>query len=599
MPPENSSVNGDPGSNEVEQETQASTPQVVARRAAASRPRSVAPAEIAQLNRICKSIALGALLVVVSVGLFSRFYAAQFSYLEAPAALAQGDIAKRLHRGKGFITGIAPLVALDKKAGTNLWQDATYNPVYPVALAIFFRLRGATDASMALFNGLVHLATALLVYLITIRLRGPRTAILAIVLYSLSTEAIRASLNATGITVAAFFVTAGIWAALKTNAAQALSERKSGRWAAFTGVLFALAYLSGGLTVLLFIPALIMVGFNEKRRIAPMVIMTAAFLVVLLPWVARNMLVFGTLSPLACQYKLIALTSTLPGMSVLTKLPGQVPAPLMFAFSAPGEMAVKFANGLANSLYLQIPSLLNIYIFPFLLLAGLWAAPGSALRRSWTALAGMVALQVVIACLYDWSAGPLQAFMPVGLCIATITVVSLITTQLQKPAARWIAIATLVGIAGFPYASTLVLGEKPTPLAIIRQIAPIRQCVAGDALIATDIPAALSWYTGVSTVLLPPRADGLQDYVAKGADPDYVYFSEKMYRAGPGFWKAYMGNTKAQAAIIGYLREFSDKKDIPPLYERHPKLAPGVGVVKMGTAAPKAPGQAPPTEKSR
>lgn len=532
---------------------------------------------VESLNQLCKSVAVAAVLVVFGIGMFSRFYAARFNYLTTTSAMEQGEIAQQLRGGHGFTTRIGRPLGLDKPAGKGAWYDVAYNPLYPLALSIFFRIRGGGDSSVALFNGLVQFAAGLLVYLLGVQLRGPRTGILAVLLYFCGIEAISTALDGTGLTLTAFFVTLGLWLALRTRSGQDSAPGRRGLlWAAFTGVAFGLAYLSGGMSVLLVLPAAVLASGERPRRWAAAGIVLAAFCLVLLPWVGRNLIQTHTLSPRLIQYKLIAFTQTYPAGSIFQELPGRAPDPVSFAFTHPGEMARKFLSGVAV-LYRQVPSFLNTYLFPLVLLFGLLAGPGTAGRRLWGTVMAMLLLQSAVACLYDFDAETLRVLLPAGVSLAAAAIAALATAHLQRPMWRAVAVAAALAVVVFPYGASLAIGGDNTrEAAVVRGIAPLKAFLASDALVATDVPAAVTWYTGISTVMLPTKIAGVNDLAARGADPDYIYLSARLLMGPPTDWNR-RSITEEERRIVGTPLGLSDK-NVPPVFERRAKRAPGVQV---------------------
>jgi 4-amino-4-deoxy-L-arabinose transferase-like glycosyltransferase len=561
------------------QPREAAAPREAFRRVRVPRVRAPGTLDIQSLNRMSRSIAVGALLAVIGIGLFGRFYAARFSFLPTISALEQGDIARHLSHKRGFVTGVGHPLGLDHKAGNNTWQDMTYSPVYPLLLAVFFRLRGPGDTSVALLNGFIHLLTGIFVYLIAARLRGPRTAFLATVLYYVSMEPITAALNATGITVATFFTTAGLWLALADDASF-VRKMNLGWWAAAIGILFGLAYLCGGLSVLLVVPVAVMLALRTKQAssaktrphwvVAGVVI--GAFLVTLSLWAARNLMVSGTLSPLTSEYKLLAYTSSYPALTILRKYPGQALDPLTFVFTHPGEMVTKFFGGLTD-LYRQVPFFMNVYLFPFALLAGLGLTVPARVKHTWKLLFWLLGLQLITLALYDFNAETLETFMPLGVCLATIVVVGFVRAQLSRPAWQMAAIALLLAVSCFPYGSSLVLGRKASATDTLRDLAPLKAVLADNAIVATNIPAAVTWYTGLPTVPLPEKLEDIGTLAAKGTDPDYVYMSRDLLQRLPGNPKLV---DKTSPLYLGQPIRLSDAKDALPIFERRPKHSKNV-----------------------
>lgn len=563
-----------------------------------ARPRKTAVRGFEGFSRIeqfCKSLAVAAVIVVIGIGCFSRFYAARFAYLDNPIAMEQAEIAKHLRSGDGFTTSIGYLPMLDMKADGGRWVASTYHPMYSLLLSGFFRVRGASDRGVALFNGLAHLATGLLIYLVAVHLRGRRTAILAVLLYYVSIEAIGTALSSTGLTFAALFLTLGIWSALKSRAAQLAPEpgqlRNARLWSVLTGFSVGMAYLCGGLCVLLVIPITWLAVANRQRRKETWALICGTFLLVIAPWVVRNLVVSGTLTPVLSQYQLMAGTPSYPGSTLLNAFPDELPNPVVWAFTHPAEMAGKLFTG-SVSAYRAVPSFINIYLFPFLVLFGLGVAPSDTGRSVWRVLLVMLGLQLFTALLYNVTADliELDVFLPLGLCLAATAVAAVLSTHVTRPVWRNVAALALLGLVTFPYATSL-LGTR-TPGQAAWAMTPLNVYLASDAVIGTDAPAPAAWYSGRRAVLLPRKLEDIGKLKTYGADPDYVFLTGGAARDPQNPWAqaafASSRNDKAAQKLIGkpIVYSIASVGDIA-IYERNQKRGEKVQV----GARPDKPGE--------
>ncbi|NSW56898.1 MAG: glycosyltransferase family 39 protein [Armatimonadetes bacterium] len=539
----------------------------------------------ARIERFCKTAAVTALILVIGIGCFGRFFAARFGYLENPIAIEQAEIARNLRSGDGFTTSVGYLPILNLKADNGGWVAGGYHPLYPIVLSGFFRLRGASDRGVALLNGLVHLATGLLVYLLALQLRGQKTAVLAVLLYYISLEAIGTALSATGLTLASFFLSLSVLLALKCRAAQDPSSPTRARsvrvLAGLTGASAACAYLSGGLSLLLAIPlAWLATGVRAWRR-ETWALVCGAFALVIAPWVVRNIMVSGTVAPVLAQYQLIAGTPSFPGSSVLTTLPSELPEPISWALTHPGEMAAKLFSGAVSS-YRNVPSFMNLYLFPFLVMFGLGAAARQTRHAVWIAFLVMGCVQLFTALVYNVTPDliELDVFLPLGLCFASCAVAAVITERIPKPTWRFAAVLGLMILTGFPYATSLLGGRNPAYAAW--SMSPLGLYLAKDAVIATDAPAPAAWYSGRRAVMLPPDPNDLPKLKQYGVDPDYVFLTGGAAGDPRNPWAqlafaSSRGDAKAQK-IIGKRISYSINLGDVSIYQRRDKKAKGVTV---------------------
>lgn len=539
----------------------------------------------AKIERFCKTSAVAALVLVIGVGCFGRFFSTRFGYLENPIAIEQAEIARHLRSGDGFTTSVGYLPILEMKAGDGGWIAGGYHPLYPIVLSGFFRVRGGSDRGVALLNGLVHLATGLLVYLLALELRGQRTAILAVLLYYVSLEAIGTALSATGLTLTAFFLSLSVLLALKCRAAQAPSGptrlRAARLFAALTGASAGCAYLSGGLSLLLAVPLAWLAASVRERRRETWALVCGAFVLVIAPWVVRNIVVSGTLAPVLAQYQLIAGTPAFPGSSILTKLPRELPEPITWALTHPGQIAAKLLSGAVSS-YRNVPSFVNLYLFPFLILFGLGAAASQARRAVWVAFLAMGGIQLFTALLYNVTPDLIEfdVFMPLGLCLASVAVAAVVAERIPQPAWRYLAVFGLVILTSFPYATSLLGGRNPAYAAW--SMSPLSVYLADDALIGTDAPAPAAWYSGRRAVMLPPDPADLPKLKEYGFDPDYVFLTGGVAADPKNPWAQVAfasgrGDAKAQE-LIGKRISYTINLGDVTIYQRRDKRGKGVEI---------------------
>jgi len=560
-----------------------SPPKVVVRSSKARRTSTRGFEGFGKVEQLCKSVALAALLAVIGIGSFSRFYASRFNYLENTVAIEQAEIARNLRSGDGFTTRIGYLPNLDMKAGEGRWASTNYHPLYSLLLSGFFRVRGSSDRGVALFNGLIHLLTGILVYLLATQLRGRRTGIFAVILYFVSIEAIATALSATGLTLTAFFLTLGAWAAIKSRAAQtsedAAQVKKSRLWSILTGAGVGLAYLCGGLCVLLIIPIAALTVADPQKRAQTWALVCGTFLLVLAPWVVRNLMVTGTLSPMLARYQLIAGTPSYPGAAVLSMFPGELPNPATWALTHPGEIAGKLLKGSVPT-YRKAPLFINIYLFPFLVLFGLGLASNETGKKTWNILIVMVALQLITALLYGVTPELIEfdVFLPLGLCLATVAAAIVLSRYVTRPAWRYAAVLGLIVVTAFPYATSVLGGKKPGYAAWA--FAPLRGGLTDDAIIGTDMPAYAAWYSARTAVMLPPKVADLAKLKQHDVDPDYISLSSGTLNNPRSAWARVArgallkdGDKEREQIGVPIPMVISPRGDKMPLFERHRKRA--------------------------
>ncbi|MCK4325025.1 MAG: glycosyltransferase family 39 protein, partial [Armatimonadetes bacterium] len=497
-----------------------------------------------RLNVFARAAALAVLIALLGIGTFGRFYTARFNGLVSTTAMEIGDIAQQLRAGHGMSTKvIRPLaLAYGQPNEEGVMPETLHAPLYPLLLSWLFKVRGGGDATIAMFNGLMFLLTGWVIFAIARLLWDKVVGLLAVALYFVSVEAIGQALTASGATLAGLLITIAIWAALRNRQSTETSQqpnRSATRrgfavWPAIIGAMFGLIYLAGLTSLLLVIPLAVLATTKSPMRWRQVAIMAIAALVVTLPWAARNLLVTGSLSPPLAKYGLLTHTQTYPGESVFQQMPGQVPQPIFFVLSHPGEMLTKVVNGL-TVVYRGGPSILNLYLFAFFIFGAFLFGASSLKRCVWRVAVAMLALQALSICLYTLEAHGMGVLLPILLCLA---VGSLIEALRQTEASRSVQVLVAVVVFGlvlFPTASSAVLGGKTPGSRSLGSLSVMRDRLGEDAVIATDSPAGVAWYAHKQAVLLPATPSELGSLEQRGIKADYVYFSHAI--SGPVFPK--------------------------------------------------------------
>jgi len=504
-----------------------------ARRSQQARARARPPDLTERLNIFAKAVGLGVLIALIGVGAFGRFYNARFNGLVSTTAMEIGDIAQQLRVGHGMSTKvIRPLaLAYGQPNEEGVMPDMLHAPLYPYLLSLLFRVRGSGDASIALFNGLMFLLTGWLIYSIC-RLVWDRTvALLSVVVFFISVDAIGQALTGAGASLAGLLFTMAIWAALRGRLAPAGTNKGSPQgnralviWPAMAAAIFGLACLAGLTSLLLFIPLAILATAAGRGRWRQIGVMVAVLAVVLAPWAMRNWRVSGTVMPALAGYEIITHTQSYPGETIFQQMPGQAPSALSFVVQHPGEIWNKVARGL-TLVYRAGPRILNPYLFPFFILGAFLFGDATLSRRLWRVVVAMFILQALSICLYRLEINGIGVLLPIGMCLAVAGLVAgLRSTQASRRAQVAIGVV-IVGLALFPTVSSAILGKKMPSSRMQGSLQLMREGLADDAVIVTDDPAGVASYAYKTAVLLPSGPEGLDTLRRRGITPDYVYLS--------------------------------------------------------------------------
>ena len=227
------------------------------------------------------------LLAILGVALFVRLllFASLTGTLELTAdELQYRDIAVSLAEGRGFLLEGKP----------TSWRP----PLYPAVMALVSRLTGTTDPhAVRILQLALSLVTVLLVYLLGRRLFGERVGLIAagiVAVYPSMLFYTQHLLTETLFTCLLLLTAFGFAAYVRTGAVLVLVA---------TGVALGLTVLTrdsvwpmAGVMALLMGPT---TGYRPRRWIGHAAVFLVAFLLITVPWVARNTQLQGTFTLIA------------------------------------------------------------------------------------------------------------------------------------------------------------------------------------------------------------------------------------------------------------------------------------------------------------
>lgn len=519
----------------------------------------------ARVNSLARGFALGVVLALIGSAAFLHMYGRRFGSLISVEAIDSSQVAVNLLRQHKLVTDVVYPPALLE--GDRDGYDIRVGPLYPILLAVFFRLREASDTTVALCNGLLHLLTAWALFSIMKQVYTRRVAILAVLGYLISMEAVGQALTASPVTTAALLVTVATLLAIRLlikSRAQAQGGEQSpaagGRafvgsallCAVGMGLALGLAYLTGVVAVysaILF--GAVAIGLLRREwRVKAAMTTAIAGAVIVVPWFGYNMAKLGRPIPVLRQVPLLFHTRTFPGYSALWTV-DDLPNPVKFALSHPTQMGLKVINGL-SVVYRQVSRLTNVFLFPFLFL-GLffWARESDEERLLWRLLAAGLIAQIVAICLTDFDVSAMNVFVPTATGMAIAVLAALVRQRVNRRATLW-AVGTVAAVVlAFPYATSVGLGpRRSSPSAeVLGGIRALAQATHG-CTIASDSAWYVAWYGEARALMLPQDPDALVRLGSRFREyshPDLVYLSRDLpgLRGRQDAWlKAVRGDAK-------------------------------------------------------
>ncbi len=510
-----------------------------------------------KIQDIVYNVDVGIGLRLIKVGLYLLFLlsvmvlytATQFRGLKEADAMDMAQLGRNLmQQGKLVTQVIRPASmwylienAKDQNPRMREHPDLLHPPVYPVLLATAFRgVRDSFSADKATrtflpeqwvvvpLNLMFTVFTGLLVFLIARRLFDPRVALLGITLFFLSDSTWAVAISGTGVSVAAFWTTAAVYAALLAVRQRSESVEKS-RWPRPLGILLcalftALAFLTRYGTVAM-VPALALyLGWSARERKGWVVTAyLVLFLLFIAPWLARNWLVCGGLLGLA-PYTVLngwdpvsdntferTLAQSLKIGEVLT------------------TVQVKFLSGMGRLYQGDLRLIGDGLLGAFFFTTFFYSFAREPVRRLRWCLALGIACTMVVASLFGQSAAKLlHLFWPVAILYAVAFFYILLDRmQIRIPLLRIAVTGSFLGLGALPLVLTLLPPRAgvPYPPYFPPYITHVCKMLTPDELFCTDMPWATAWYGQRNSLLLPTTLDEfyeINDYTKRVSG---IYFT--------------------------------------------------------------------------
>lgn len=508
-------------------------------------------------------VGLGSLLVMI---LLVGYNWRSFHNLSNPEAMDAAQVGRNLAEGRGYTTQfVRPLsiylikqrnLARSGKALTEVADDPAQikgrhpdlanPPVYPVVLAGLMKVlpfqypvnvkdafwsvparqptaetprqfvRYQPDFLIALFNQALLVASVLMTFFLARRLFDDQVAWMAAILV-LGCELLwRFSVSGLSTQLLLLIFLGMIWCLvwLESEEREPVWSHRAQLWlAGATGLLLGVGSLTRYAFGWLVIPVLVYLGVVcELRRVQLIIITLGVFLLVLSPWVARNLVVSRTLFGTA-SYALLE-TSLFPENKLQRSLEPS------FEVAGPKPFIYKLANNSREIFQNALPKLGGSWVSALFLTGLLLNYRSPALRRLRYFLLGTLLVLIIVQSLAHTQ---ISEDVPVvngeNLLVLTVPLVLIFGTglffqlldQMSLPIRelRYLVIGVFTFVACLPMVYVF-LTPKISPLAYPPYYPPSIQQTCGwmkeSELMMSDIPWALAWYGNRQCVWLTHNA---------------------------------------------------------------------------------------------
>jgi 4-amino-4-deoxy-L-arabinose transferase-like glycosyltransferase len=460
-----------------------------------------------------REIGLGALIAVAALFIYVVYHSARAGDILDPAAMDYAQLARNIARGEGFTTNVIRPISLARVSNISHHPDLYHAPLFPLWMALFFRLGGATPQMAAWSCGVAYLLSLPLVFYLGLKLFDRRIALLGLALYAVNylslqyavsgLETSLATLTATALMLALYF---------HLNA----GEKPAPVTAALCGGAAGLCFLVDYTYVCLLLPLLAaMVLRDGKRRWTEMGVSLAAFVLVVTPWAVRNARVTGNPAFTLGVGELVSNTTTYKGHALYREY-AALPNPIDFMAVHPREMWQK-ARPMTLNMYESLPTLGGPFVAAFFLAAVFLRFGGGSLRTLRLVHYAWVLLVAAALCLLSADARYLVPLSPLVAIVAAAAFVALVDVWLEKiqgpgrkrQALTW-SIAALVAVCWYPVLAATATWQKPTTstadeLLLIGKTLRERKVQP----VLADQPWTLAWYGDVDAVWIPQTSDDL------------------------------------------------------------------------------------------
>jgi len=516
----------------------------------------------ARLLRICLAL-LTVLLLIVGYNWRA------FHNLAIPEAMDQAQLARNIAEGKGYTTQFirpfsifllkshnkARMETLPAELRSDLAQiksphpDLANPPVYPMLLAGLMKVvpmqhdalkerpfwhndgrfvRYQPDFIIGVLNQLLLLVAVVLTFFLARRLFDAPVAWLSAGLLLVTEVMWKFSVSGLSTMFLMVIVLGIAWLLLQFEAesrAAAPSTRRFIRLAASLGLLLGIGMLTRYAFGFLLVPVLVFVLILARSARAPVVlVLMGTFLVIVLPWVARNLAVcdapFGTAS-----YTVFENSAYFPKHQLERSLNPD------FSQVGPKPLWQKFFINARQVVLTDLPRLGGTWITSFFLVGLLIAFRNPAISRFRYWLLGALGTLLLAQTLGRTATSDdlpdinpenhLVLLLPLIL-IFGVSLFSILLDQLVLPfkALRYVIISAFCALCALPLIFTF-LPPRPSPISFPPYDVFSIQTLAGwmrePELIMSDVPWAIAWYGNRQSVSLTLDAQEefftLNDYI--------------------------------------------------------------------------------------
>jgi len=383
-------------------------------------------------------------------------------------------------------------------------------------MSLLFRLFGPSNQSISWSSGIPFLLTIPLVFWLGQTAFSRKVGMLSAIVLGTNVVALTVGVSGTeGALLGLLFTLLCVVLVLHQSRAQMRMPL-----AVIAGVLTALLYLTHFIWLMAFAPVLLVIVLNAsaRQRMPNIILFTAAFVVVLLPWFYRTYRVTGNPLSNASAYEAMVNTRTFSGNMIYRSYEQNPPGVASFMFSAPREIYER-ARDAAVEAYPLWFSFTGLAVMPFFLVGVIVPLGHAGMDRLRPGLYALAVLLFFALCIMGHDTRLLMPMAPVCTVIAVAFFYQLLDLRMkpltERLRMRWtvFAVVTLMVLHLVPLFLQLAPGRpvtSPVPTAVRRASQELNAMIPqvggrenAPAVVLSDMPWAIAWYADRPAIWLP------------------------------------------------------------------------------------------------
>jgi len=493
---------------------------------------------IASANRLARLLALALLFVLAIVGVTARgLYWAGTEPLLSEEAADYAQIARQLAVTGHYSTDSVKPITLGMGYPIGGCPELTRAPGFPAILAVLFKLGGHSDKWVLAASVLGQALCVTVLFVLGSRLYGGWTGVTVAALGLLNPGVITYANGGTGSTWAAAWFACVLLAlsllqtpprrtGVPTERTQRTDRILAMIGPPLAGAACAVAYLTEYALFLLIMPVLIYIWVvtPRERRLLAVLSAVVPFVLILLPWVARNMVVARSPFFSLDRYAAMLLTDAHPGSTVYRTVarPGN---PYVFLLTHPHAVLanlLRWTDGMAR----QFPNTLGVLAVVGAALLYMTPLKSDSDRTwRWLLVLCTVAIAATTAVEMPFTAANYLPLLPLVALLGGIAFLRLLRRlQGWRKGLTFVALAVFMVFPAWRAGGMLPTTPSTRTTAAIFKLLSAR--AQGPALVITDVPKLAAWYFATPAVELPAGAPDLQAVLkANNVGPPVFYLS--------------------------------------------------------------------------